>query len=138
MATRGSDVFEQTIRSMLDKRAAEDELFAKAYAKDTKSIEECCSFIIGEVQKMGISAMTDEEVLSLAIHYYDEDDARVKPHGRCTVVAPELPEVAEARKEELRKEAEQAYYEEALATMRKVKKMKPTLSEEKASEQLLF
>ena len=123
---------------MLDKRAAEDELFAKSYAKESKSIDVCCSYIIGEVQEMGVSAMTDEEVLGLAVHYYDEDDARVRPHGRCQVVSSTTPELSKVRQEELMREAEQAYYEEALSNMRKAKKAKPIITEAKTSDQLLF
>lgn len=65
--------FEKAIKAHLDKRASEDELFAKSYAKDGKSIEECCKFIISEVKKSGRCGFADEEIFGLAIHYYDED-----------------------------------------------------------------
>lgn len=129
MATKGSDAFEQVILSMLDKRAAEDELFAKAYGKETKSIEECCSFIIGEVQKMGVSAMTDEEVLGLAIHYYDEKDIKVGAPISCKVVVPETPEIAEARKAELREKAERDFYDRCYKDMKKTSAKAPKRKE---------
>lgn len=40
--------FEVVIKEYLDKRASEDELFAKDYAKENKSIKECCRFIMNE------------------------------------------------------------------------------------------
>lgn len=68
----------ETIKSYLDERARTDELFAKAYAKEGKSIDECFSYILGEARKKGTQVcMSDEEVFGLAVHYYDEDDIKV-------------------------------------------------------------
>lgn len=69
-----SKTFQDTIKAYLDQRAASDELFAKSYAKESKNIEECCNYIVSEVQKMKVNGMADDEVYSLAVHYYDEDD----------------------------------------------------------------
>lgn len=43
--------FEVVIKEYLDKRASEDELFAKDYAKENKSIKECCRFIMNQARK---------------------------------------------------------------------------------------
>ena len=43
--------FKQTIQSYLDKRAKSDELFAVAYRKKNKSIDECLAYIMGEALK---------------------------------------------------------------------------------------
>lgn len=40
--------FKDAIKSYLDRRAGQDELFAKTYAKEGKTLEECCNYIIGE------------------------------------------------------------------------------------------
>lgn len=66
---RGSDLFATAIKAMLDQRAADDPLFAEVYKKENKSIEECCNYIITEVQHMKVNALTDEEVLGMAVHY---------------------------------------------------------------------
>lgn len=78
--------FETRIKTYLDKRAVEDQLFAKSYAKEKKSIEECCLYVLGVALKKACSYsggkasfMEDEEVYNLAVHYYDEDDIKVKP-----------------------------------------------------------
>lgn len=65
--------FQKVIKAYLDKRASEDELFAKSYAKEGKSIESCCNFIVSEVYKAGRQGFADDEVFGLAVHYYDED-----------------------------------------------------------------
>ena len=70
--------FEQAIKTYLDNRAKEDELFEKTYAKPNKSVEECCKYILQEARKRGNAvAMTDEEVYGMAVHYYDEDSIKV-------------------------------------------------------------
>lgn len=82
--------FEKKIKDYLDKRAAEDELFAKSYAKEKKSFEECIRYIFGEAFKVAVAmdgcgsgaAFEDEHVFGLAVHYYDEDDIKLNPiHG---------------------------------------------------------
>jgi hypothetical protein len=68
------DQFQSAIKEYLDKRASEDPLFAKTYAKENKSIEKCCNFILHEVKDAGRNGFSDEEVYGLAVHYYDEDN----------------------------------------------------------------
>lgn len=61
----------EAIQSYLDERAKVDELFAVAYKKKNKSIDECCTYIMGEAKKRGNAVcMSDEEVFGLAVHYY--------------------------------------------------------------------
>lgn len=68
----------EAIQSYLDGRAKADELFAVAYKKKNKSIDECCTYIIGEAKKRGNAVcMSDEEVFGLAVHYYDEDNIKI-------------------------------------------------------------
>lgn len=83
-AKKEMNPFELTIKAYLDKRASEDKLFAKAYAKENKSIERCCLYIIGEAQKQkfntekgDMAALPDAEVYGMAVHYYDEDDMEI-------------------------------------------------------------
>lgn len=71
--------FDTVIKDFLDKRAQEDTQFAVSYAKPNKNIEECCKYIIQEVEKARKNnarcvPVKSEEVFSLAVHYYDEDD----------------------------------------------------------------
>ena len=79
-------LFEEAIKAYLDKRAAEDELFAKSYAKEGKSIKECCRYLVGEAYdrcKSATSIMDDATTYGLAVHYYDEDNIVIKqlPRG---------------------------------------------------------
>ena len=73
-----NESFKQAIKAYLDKRAEEDSLFAPQYANEKKSIDECCSYIMGEARKRGNAvAISDEEVYGMAVHYYDEDDIKI-------------------------------------------------------------
>lgn len=70
--------FEKVIKEYLENRAKTDDLFAKSYAKEGKSIKECCNYIIQEVKKTGRQGFADEEIFSMAVHYYDEDNIKVE------------------------------------------------------------
>lgn len=70
----------QAIKTYLDNRAKTDELFAVAYAKPNKNIDECFNYVVGEARKQGGNAvyLPDEVVFGWAVHYYDEDNLIVE------------------------------------------------------------
>lgn len=79
----------ESIKTYLDARAQEDEQFARSYAKEGKTLNQCIIYIYQEVRKMRTGtdfciAVSEEEVYGLAVHYYDEDnikfDDRAMPH----------------------------------------------------------
>ena len=73
--------FKQQIQKYLDQRAKTDILFAPIYDKENKNIDDCITYILSEVKKKAGSdnaiAMTDEEIYSMCVHYYDEDSIKV-------------------------------------------------------------
>lgn len=71
---KGTEKFAEAIKAHLDNLVQTDELFAKEYAKENKSIEECVQFILCEVQKSGCNGFADEEIFGLALHYFSEDN----------------------------------------------------------------
>lgn len=78
--------FKAIINAYLDKRAAEDPLFAKSYANEKKSIDDCVAYIISTVKAEGGCAYTDDEVYGMAVHYYDEENLKFDRGVNCTVV----------------------------------------------------
>ena len=85
--------FKEVIKAYLDKRAQEDELFAKAYAKPQKCIEACCKYIISMARKLGNAvAVPDEVVYGWAVHYYDEEGIKVDDAEKVCEVKVERPE----------------------------------------------
>ena len=123
-------------------------ILTKSYAKENKSIEECCKFIEAEAcdrvaTKSGAQSygMTDDEVYGLAVHYYDEDNITIKPlKARSEVMqtnvtyTPSEEEKAAAREAAIKKLQEDAYNE--LRNPKPKKAAAPT--EQQQSQMSLF
>lgn len=110
---KATDYFKQTIQSYLQRRAQEDELFAPRYANPKKNIDDCITFILNYVKQSGCNGFADDEIYSLAMHYYDEDDID-KPLTNCKVVVNHTivlteEEKAEARRQAMQKATDEAY-----------------------------
>lgn len=115
---KGTEHFKRTIKAYLDKKAETDELFAVSYAKENKNLDDCIVFIINQVKASGCCGMTDEEVWSLAIHYYDENNIDVGTPVSCGVVVNHTVVLTEEEKAEARQQAIQKYQEEEIRKMR--------------------
>lgn len=116
----------EAIQSYLDERAKTDELFAVAYKKKNKSIDECCTYIMGEAKKRGNAVcMSDEEVFGLAVHYYDEDDIKVNKlpsnvrASASTTTSAKPVKLTEEDEKKAREEAIKRLTEEQHALLRK-------------------
>lgn len=105
--------FEEAIRKHLEQLAERDELFRSVFAKENKSIEECCRYILSEARKRGTAvAMSDEEVYGLALHYYDEDNLRVPSAAAVARVATPEVKLSKKEKEEIETQARLNYENE--------------------------
>ena len=118
---KATEEFKRTIREHLDGRAAEDPLFALAYAKEGKSIDQCVNYIFNEVRKSGCNGFADDEIYSMAVHYYDEDNISkdmLKPIQGQVVVNHHV-ELSESEKEEARQAAIKQYQSQVLADIKR-------------------
>jgi hypothetical protein len=97
--------FKQTIQNYLEQRAADDELFAASYAKANKNIDDCITYILNEVRKSGCNGFADDEIYSMAVHYYDEDNIEVGKPMDCRVTVNHHVELSEEEKQQARKAA---------------------------------
>lgn len=126
--------FEESIKTYLEQRAKEDSLFAVSFAKTSKSITECCSYILGEARKRGNAvAMSDEEVYGMAVHYYDEDDikvAKMPASVKASVSTSKPVELSDKDKEEARLAALKRLEEEQYALIKK----RPTKAKKEEAE----
>lgn len=130
-----SNAFKTTIKAYLDKRAAEDELFAKTYAKENKNLDECCNYILQQVQKSGCMGFADEEIYGMAVHYYDEDDIKnVKPVSAGKIVVNHVVELSDAEKAEAKEKAKADYEKEQLAKMKEEERKRKEERIRKAKE----
>lgn len=114
-----SDAFKKTIREYLEQRAKEDELFAVSYAKENKNIDECCNFILQQVQKSGCNGFNDEEIYSMAVHYYDEDSIKNIKLINCNVVVNHSIELTEEDKKAAHELAMKKLIDEQHQSLRK-------------------
>ena len=139
---KGTEHFKQTIKSYLDERAKTDELFAVAYAKENKNLDDCVTFILNQVKAMadeGGVGMADCEVYSLACHYFDEDDIEVGKPINCGVVVNHRVELTEEEKAEARQRAISQYQAEELRKMQQRKSKSAAKPQEaKQTEPNLF
>ena len=139
---KGTEHFKQAIKSYLDERAKTDELFAVAYAKENKNLDDCVTFILNQIKALaneGCIGMADDEVYSLACHFYDEDIIDIGKPINCGVVVNHRIELTEEEKAEARQRAISQYQAEELRKMQQ-RKSKPTAKpqETKYAEPNLF
>lgn len=66
-------LYSRTKIVFLNQRAMTDPSLAPNLRKPHKNIEECILYILSEVQRSGCNGFADEEIYSMAVHYYDED-----------------------------------------------------------------
>ena len=97
--------FKQTIQAYLEQRAKNDELFAIAYAKTEKNVEDCITYILNTVYKSGYNGFEREEVFSMATHYYDEDNINIGNPIDCKVVVNHVIQLTAEEKEQARQDA---------------------------------
>ena len=67
---KGTEHFTRTIAEYLNQRAASDPLFAPNLMKPNKNIEDCVTYILNEVKKSGCNGFDDDEIYSMAVHFY--------------------------------------------------------------------
>lgn len=116
---KATEHFRQTIKAYLDERAQNDELFAVSYAKENKNIDDCVTFILNQVKRSKCMGLTDEEVYSLAVHFFDEDDVEIGNSIACNVIVNHTVELTEEEKAQARQEAFKEYQAEQLRKMQK-------------------
>lgn len=131
---QGTDYFKLTIQNYLDARAREDELFAPRYANPKKNIDDCCTFIINQVRQSGCNGFADEEIYSMALHYYDEEDIDIGKPLQCDVRIDHVVELTEEEKAQARQAAMQRAEREAYANLMRPKKKKPATQPEPAEK----
>ena len=134
---KATDYFKQTIKNYLRSRAQEDELFAPRYASPKKNIDDCITYILNYVKQSGCNGFADDEIYSLAMHYYDEDDIEIgKPLTNCKVVVNHTIQLTEEEKAQARAKAMQRAQDEAYKKLTQGRnRPKPT---DAANQQSLF
>ncbi len=133
---KASNHFKNTIKAYLDQRSENDVLFSLRYSKPEKNIDDCVTYILNTVQKSGCNGFADEEIYSMAVHYYDEDNIDIGNPVSCQVVVNHVVKLTEEEKQQAHKEALQRVQNEAYAKLKQTtKRMKQP---ETVNQQSLF
>lgn len=114
--------FTRTILTHLEKRASIDPLFAQSFANLDKNIDDCCTYILNEVQKSGCNGFTDDEVYSMAVHYYDEENIEVGRPIDARIAVNHVVELTEDEKQQARQDAIQKAQNDVYNKMMQPKK----------------
>ena len=102
---KATENFKKTIKHKLEEIAANDPLFAKSYAKEGKTLDECINYILNQVKKIGAMGYTDDEIYGMATHYYNEDDLESCAPIEMGVVVNHKPELTPEEIDKLKKVA---------------------------------
>ena len=123
---KGTEHFKKTIAEYLNQRADTDPLFAVNLKKETKNIDDCITYILNQVKASGCNGFSDDEIYSMAVHYYDEDDIKIGEKIECQVAVNHVVEISDEEKEEARQEAINEYKDEQLRELRETQRTKPS------------
>lgn len=116
---KSTENFKKTIEKYLTERAQKDSLFAASFSKPSKNIDDCITYIINTVEESGCSAFSDEEVYSMAVHYYDEDGIKVGSKRDCTIVTNQKVDLTPEEIAEAKSEAKQKIIAEEYNSLKK-------------------
>ncbi|KIA95651.1 MULTISPECIES: Cas9 inhibitor AcrIIA9 family protein [unclassified Flavobacterium] len=83
---KASEQFKTAIENYLSETAQRDASFAPHLAKVSKNLENCISYIFGEVKKTGLCAFDNQEIFDMAIKYYIDDSILPPAPINCKVV----------------------------------------------------
>ncbi len=121
---KGTELFKAAIQNYLEYRAMTDDLFAPRYANPAKNIDDCITYILNEVQKSGMNGFDDDEIYSMAMHYYDEDDIEIGKPISCKVMVNHHVELTEEEKQNARRKAIEQYQQMELNKLQSRAKQK--------------
>ena len=115
---KGTEHFTRTIAEYLNQRASTDPLFAPNLMKPNKNIEDCVTYILNEVKKSGCNGFDDDEIYSMAVHFFDEDNIDIGKPLDCHVAVNHVVQLTDEEKAEARRQAIEQYQRKQLAKMR--------------------
>ena len=116
------DHFKEDIKGFLDELSEQDESFAKKYWNPKKNIDDCCTYIINQVEATKRKGFSDQEIFGMAVHYFDEENIEIGSPKSCRVVSNRTIELTEEEKAQARQAAMKRAQDEAYAQLTKSKK----------------
>ena len=91
-----------------------NDLFAKKVSNPKKNIEDCITYVINTIEKSRYKGLCDNDVYSLAVHYYEEDDIDVGKPINCRVVVNHQVELTPEEIAEMRQKAKDEVFRQEM------------------------
>lgn len=132
---KSTEIFKETIKDHLDKRASEDPLFAEKYNNPDKKLDDCITYILNTVKNSGCHGYADEEIFGMAVHYYDEEKVNIGSTVSGSVVVNHKIDLSEEEKQEAKEKAQREFKELELKKLRQSQERKEA-REKKKQEKL--
>ena len=126
--------FKKAITEHLYKMAIESPEFREKAKNPEKDIDKCLDYIVSEVKRTGRQGFADDEIFSMAVHYYEEPNDQLKIDGKasqCKVVVNYEIQLTESEKEEARKRAMKRLEDEQYALLKGKKQISGQKTQEK-------
>ena len=123
------DHFKKTIEDFLVKKSQEDTLFTDKFNNPEKNIDDCIIYILNTVKKTERQGFNDDEIFSMAIHYYDEESIDIGEEIKAQVIINKEVEITDDDRKQIKKNAMDRLYEEEYQKLKK--KPKKIVKEDK-------
>ena len=126
--------FRQTIEGYLAAMAQRDPMFADKFCNPDKKIEDCITYILNQVRKSGLQGFDDDEIYSLAVHYYVEEGIDPGTPVQCQVIVNHQVQLTEEEIAEQRQRAKDEVFRKETDRLRSVGRMAPVSKPVKEEE----
>lgn len=111
------------MQQMLQARILAEPALAIKLANPKKTLEGAVNYLCNEIKKSGLCVVADQTVLSILLHFYDEDSIEDCGKVNCNIVVSK-PELSDDDKAELKQQAMEQYKQEQLRELRSQSKPK--------------
>ena len=132
-----SERFEAVIRQFLIKQGEKDPAFLKHCREvsktQNKNTADCCTYIINQVKQSGKFGFADEEIYSMAMHYWDEDKIEVGTRPQCQIVLNHEAQLSDEEIAECKQEVRERIIRQQMEVMRP--KSTPSANKKSKNEQ---
>ena len=139
-AMKSNNAAIEAMQQMLQERSIAEPALAIKLANPKKSHERASDYLCHGIQKSGMCVVDEQTVLSILLHFYDEDS--IEDGGtpiNCNIVVSK-PELSDEDKAELKEQAMEQYKEEQLREIRRQSapkaQPKPTATAPKAGAEI--
>ena len=109
-----SPAFFDSMESFIMQKMDANDLFAKKVCNPKKNIEDCITYVINTIEKSRYKGLCDNDVYSLAVHYYEEDDIEVGKPINCRVVVNHQVELTPEEIAEMRQKAKDEVFRQEM------------------------